>query len=94
MNLAPLPLRKISISCKQVYKGKTRLNGSVECYKVRLIARDFTQEHDIDYDESFAHIIKMTIVQSLIVVVVRCWPLYQMDVNVFLHGNLAEEVYM
>ena len=28
-------------------------------------------------------------------VVMRSWPLYQLDIkNVFLHGNLAEEIYM
>ena len=54
------------------------------------------QKYGIDYEETFAHVARLTSVKCLIVVaVVRSWPLYQMDVkNAFLNGDLHEEVYM
>jgi hypothetical protein len=61
-----------------------------------LVARGFTQEYDIDYEETFAPVARLTFVQSLLVIVaVHHWPLFQMDVkNTFLNGDLLEEVYM
>ena len=36
--LTMLPLGKKAISCKWVYKVKTNNDGSIECYKARLMA--------------------------------------------------------
>jgi len=84
------------ISCKWIYKIKTKSDGSVERYKTRLIVRGFTQEYDIDYKEIFASMAKMIYIRILIVLIAaRRWPLYQMDVkNTFLNGDLSEVVYM
>ena len=49
-----LPSGKTAIGCKWVYKIKTRSDGTVDCYKARLVARGFTQEYGIDYEETFA----------------------------------------
>ncbi|GKV32046.1 hypothetical protein SLEP1_g40680 [Rubroshorea leprosula] len=82
--------------CKWVYKIKTRSNGSMERYKARLVAKGFTQEYEIDYEETFALVAHPTSVHSLIVITVaKGWKLFQMDVkNAFVNGDLAEEVYI
>ena len=84
------------LSCKWIFKVKHRPDGSIEQHKARLVARGFTQEHGIDYDETFAPVAQMTTGRTLLVVVaVRYWPLYEMDVkNTFLHGSLTEDLYM
>jgi hypothetical protein len=56
------------ITCKWVYKVKTRSDGSLECYKARLIAYCFQQENNHDYDETFTHVAHMTTIRTLLVV--------------------------
>ena len=55
-----------------VYKIKTKADGSVERYKAHLIAKGFTQEYGINYEETFAHVARLTSVKSLIVMAVVC----------------------
>ena len=66
--MTTLPPSKSAVGCKWVYKIKTRANGSVECYKARLVAREFTQECGINYEETFAPVARLTSVRSLLAV--------------------------
>jgi hypothetical protein len=52
--------------------------------------------HGIDYDETFALVMKMYSIRlELSIVVAKGWEVYQMDVkNAFLHSDLSEEIYM
>uniref|UniRef100_A0A2N9GFC2 Reverse transcriptase Ty1/copia-type domain-containing protein n=1 Tax=Fagus sylvatica TaxID=28930 RepID=A0A2N9GFC2_FAGSY len=79
-----------------VYKIKTRSDGTIDRYKARLVAKGFTQEYDIDYEETFTLVARLSYVRTLITVFAsRHWPFFQMDVkNAFLNGELTEEVYM
>ena len=95
-DLVDLPSGKSAIGCKWVYKIKTRSDGTVDRYKACLVARGFTQEHGIDFEETFAPVARLSSVRTLIAVsVARKWPLFQMDVkNAFLNGEISEGLVM
>jgi hypothetical protein len=84
-DIVSLPSQVVPITCKWVFKVKTKSDGSIERYKARLVARGFQQTQGLDYDETFAPVAHMTNVRTLIVVATsNYWSISQMDVkNVF-----------
>ena len=84
------------IGYQWVYKIKHNADDTINRFKAWLVAKGYAQTHEIDYDEIFAPISKMTIVHTLIATTsAKGWHLHQMNVkNAFLHGELEEEFYM
>lgn len=67
--LTKLPKDKQVISCKWVYHIKYKSNGSIDKYKVRLVAKGFAQIEGIDYKDIFSPTAKMITIYIMLVVV-------------------------
>jgi hypothetical protein len=80
---------------KWIFWNINNSDGSLACYKAWWIVRGFTQQHDIDYEETFSPVIKPATIRVVLSIATsqQC-PTYQLDVkNAFLHGNLTEIIY-
>ncbi|PRQ23920.1 putative RNA-directed DNA polymerase [Rosa chinensis] len=94
--LVPLPPDKNLVPCKWIFKIKRNSDGSIARHKARLVARGFSQEYGVDFEETFSPVVRHTTVRLILGLAASSgWKLHQMDVkNAFLHGILNEEVYM
>lgn len=81
---------------KWIYKIKRRSDGSIECYKARLVANGFHQQEGLDYGKTFSPVVNYAVIRLILSIAIHFnWPLRQLDVqNAFLHDSLTEEVYM
>ncbi|KAK8669710.1 hypothetical protein V6N13_107134 [Hibiscus sabdariffa] len=84
------------IGCKWVFKKKTDMDGNVQTYKGRLVAKGYRQIHGIDYDETFSPVAMFKSIRILLAIAAfHDYEIWQMDVKTaFLNGKLEEDVYM
>ena len=95
-DLVRLPARKKAIGCRWIFTVKVNPDGSTARLKARLEAKGYAQTYGVDCSDTFSPIAKLTSIRLFIsLVTTHGWDLHQLDIkNVFLHGDLAEEVYM
>ena len=94
--LVDVPTDKDVITVKWIYKTKQDADGNVQKHKKRMVARGFTQQPDIDFNETFAPVARMDTVRTVLAIVAQNkWPVYQMDVkSTFLNGYIEGKVYV
>ncbi|GKA69885.1 retrovirus-related pol polyprotein from transposon TNT 1-94 [Tanacetum coccineum] len=80
----------------QIYKVKLDEYGDVLKNKARLVAKGYRQEEGIDFEESFAPVVRIEAIRIFIAnAASKNMTIYQMDVKTaFLNGELKEEVYV
>lgn len=93
--LVPPPLGANIVSEKWVFHHKYNPDGSLSHHKARWVVRGFSQQHGVDFDETFSPIVKPTTIRIVLSLATsHSWPIHQLDVkNAFLHGHLNEVVY-
>ena len=57
------------IGCKWIYKRKRGADGRVETYKVRLVAKGYTQKESINYEETFSPVVMLKSICTLLSIV-------------------------
>jgi hypothetical protein len=77
---------------KWIYRQKYHTDG---WYKARWVIRGFTQQHSVDYIDTFSPIIKLATIRIVLSLATsKDCLVNQLDVKTaFLHGNLPECVY-
>nr|GEY35419.1 integrase, catalytic region, zinc finger, CCHC-type, peptidase aspartic, catalytic [Tanacetum cinerariifolium] len=94
--LVPQPDCVMTIALKWIYKVKLDEYGDVLKNKAWLVAKGYRQEEGIDFEESFAPILRIEAIHIFIAnAASKNMTIYQMDVKTaFLNDELKEEVYV
>jgi hypothetical protein len=75
---------------------KSLPDGNISKYKACFVAKGYTQEEGIDYDQTFSPTGKPSSLQAIIALATKNnWVIEQMDaVAAFLNSDLKEEIYL
>nr|GEV61431.1 retrotransposon protein, putative, unclassified, expressed [Tanacetum cinerariifolium] len=94
--LVDIPYGKWIIKLKWLWKNKKDEDQTVIRNKARLIAKGYAQEEGIDFEESFALVVRLEAVRIFIAYAAhKSFLIFQMDVKTtFLNDPLKEEVYV
>lgn len=94
--LVDLPNDKDVIGLKWVYKTKFNEEGGIQKLKARLVAKGYSQQPGIDFNETFAPVVRMETIRIVLAIAAQLeLQVYQLDVkSAFLNGKLEEEVYV
>jgi hypothetical protein len=94
--VVPRPEGKSLVTSKWLYKLKHASYDIIKKYKARFVARGFSQFEGVDYDETFAPVVRYTSIRVVISIAAEMgWKIHQMDVKTaFLNGLIEEEAYI
>lgn len=94
--MVPRPKGTNLIGTKWVYKNKSDKKGVVTRNKATLVAQGYTQIKGVDFDETFAPVVRLGSIRLLLgVTCILKLKLFQMDVkSCFLNGHLKENMYV
>ena len=81
---------------KWVYKLKRGPNGEIVRWKARWVVCGFEQQEGIDYNETFASVVKPMSYKAMFAIAAALdLEIHQMDVKTaFLYGDIDEEIYV
>lgn len=94
--LTELPKGKKTVKAKWIFKTKRDGDGKIVRHKARLVAKGYTQRYGIDYEETYAPVVRYTTIRLLMAIAMQQGlKIHQMDaVTAFLQGDLDEEIYL
>ena len=89
-----LPSNIYALGGRWVYKIKRGPQGEVVRYKARWVIRGFKQREGINFNKTFASVVKPISYKAIFALAVALdWELEQMDVKTaFLYGNVEETI--
>jgi hypothetical protein len=94
--LVPLSAGRKAIGVKWIFKVKLNPDGSINKYKARLVAKGFRQKKGIDYYQTYAPVVKMASIRTILTVATaNNLRVDQLDVeSAYFNGEMDTEVYM
>ncbi|GJV38726.1 zinc finger, CCHC-type containing protein [Tanacetum coccineum] len=94
--LADLPSGCKPLGCKWIFKGKLKVDGTIEKFMARPVIQGFRQKLGIDYFDTYAIVVRISTIRLLIAMAsIHNLIIHQIDVKTtFLNGELDEEFYM
>jgi hypothetical protein len=63
--IVPRPVGKSMINYRWLYKVNRAADGHIQKYKVRFVARGFSQREGVDYEEAFALVVVIPLSEPL-----------------------------
>jgi len=89
------PLSTNIVMGKWIFIHKFHSDGSLCKHKARWVVRGFSQQHGIDYDETFCLVVKPATIRVILsIAATHFWLIHQLDVkNAFVHSHLEETVF-
>lgn len=66
-HLVEAPKGRNIVGCKWVYKVKRSVDGSIDRYKARLIAKGYKQRYGLDYEDMFSQVVKVATIWLVLV---------------------------
>lgn len=83
------------LSTRWVLRRKLGPDGQIAKYKARHVVRGYEQIYGIDFDETFASVVKQPSYRMLFALQAQFgWVCHQMDVKTaFLHGEVEEDIF-
>ena len=93
--LCNLPSGESVVGSKWILRKKRSADGLTK-YKARLVAQDFSQIKDVNYDVTYSPVVRFTSLRLLFAYDARKGlDMHHLDVETaFLHGNIEESVYL
>jgi hypothetical protein len=84
------------MKCRWVYKVKRNELGEVTRYKARLVAKGFTQQHGVNFFETFSPVAKIQTIRLLFFLSVQfACSITQFDIpNAYVKAPVDEDLYM
>jgi len=91
-----LPAGRKAVDSRWVFAIKTDADGKVVKYKARIVAKGFSQQPGIDFEETYAPVSRLASLRILLTIgAAHDLELFQVDVEgAYLNGKLAEVIYM
>ncbi len=90
------PKERKVIKSKWILTVKLDVNGDIERYKARFVARGFTQILGLDYNETYAPVVSTVSLRIVLAMMAaKGWDMTQLDVETaFLNSDIDEEIYV
>ena len=79
-----------------MFRTKYNVDGSIQKHKERLVAKGYSQQQGIYFEDTFSPITRFETMRVVLSLATQLQlPVYQFDVkSAFLNGTLEEEVYV